>query len=54
MVLKQLNVKNRKSYLCNDLINITEFDTSLLRLDKKESADVNIYHINYIKNKPGN
>ena len=42
MVIKRLNVKNRKYYLYNDLINIKYFDPSLLRLDKKESAGFNI------------
>ena len=46
MVIKQLNVKNRKSYLCSDLINITEFDPSLLRLDKKR-----ICRCSYLSNK---
>ena len=54
MTIKQLNVKNRKYYLYNGLINIKKFDPSLLRLDKKESANINIYYINYIRKKPRN
>ena len=54
MVIKQLNFKNKKYYLYNNLVNIKNFDPSLLRLDKKESANVNIYWINFIIKKPGN
>ena len=46
MVVKQLNVKNRKYYLYNDLINIKNFDPSLLRVDKRSrSANTNIDYI---------
>ena len=35
MTLKQINLKNKKYLLYNDLINIEKFGLSLLRLDKK-------------------
>ena len=35
MVIKQINIKNRTNYLCDDIINIKDFDPSLLKLDKK-------------------
>ena len=31
---KQINIKNRTYYFYNDLINIKDFDSSLLKLDK--------------------
>ena len=35
MVTKQLDIKNRTYCFYNDLINIKDFDASLLKLDKK-------------------
>ena len=48
MVVKQLNFKNKKHFLQNDLIDIRDFDPCFLRLDKKESANANIYYTDYI------
>ena len=47
MVLKQLNIKNRTYHFYNDLINLKDFDPSLLKLDKKSVMDINIYYIYY-------
>ena len=33
--IKQVNIKNRTYYLFNDMINIKEFDSSLLKIEKK-------------------
>ena len=52
MVTKQLNIKNRTYYFWNDLINLKDFDPSLLKLDKKSSMDINIYYIGYVTKKP--
>ena len=52
MPVKQLNFKNTKYFLSNDLIDIRNFDPSLLRLDKIESANANIYSVNYVRKKP--
>ena len=49
---KQLNIKNRTYYFYDDLINLEDFDPSLLKLDKKSSLDVNIYCIGYVTQKP--
>ena len=43
MTLKEINLKNKKYLLYNDLIDIEKFDSSLIRLDKKESIGVDIY-----------
>ena len=51
MVTKQLNIKNRTYYFWNDLINLKDFDPSLLNLDKKSSMDINIYNIGYVTKK---
>ena len=52
MTLKQINLKNKKYLLYNDLINIEKFDSNLLRLDKKESIGVDIYYVEYLAQKP--
>ena len=49
---KQLNIKNRTCYFYNDLINLKDFDPSLLKLDKKSSMDISIYYIGYVTKKP--
>ena len=52
MVTKELNIKNRTYYFWNDMINIKDFDSKLLKLDKKLSMDINIYYIGYVTKKP--
>ena len=48
VVTKQMNIKNRTYYFYNDLINIKDFNSRLLKLDKKTSMGLGIYHIGYI------
>ena len=48
--LRQINIKGCPHYFFNDMINIKNFDPSLLDIDKisfKSTDDV-IYHIEYI------
>ena len=33
--IKEINIENRTYYLFNDVINIEDFDLSLLKIDKK-------------------
>ena len=33
--IKQINIKNRTYYFYNDIIDIKNFDSSMLKLDKK-------------------
>ena len=51
VTIKQMNVKSRTYYLCNDLINIKNFDSSLLKLDKTSFKNTAIYYIGYITKK---
>ena len=51
VVTKQLNIKNRTYYFCNNLINIKDFDAKLLKLDKKTSMGLGIYCIGYVTKK---
>ena len=46
--VKQIEIKNRTYYFYNDIINIEEFDSNLLRIDKKSYKDIDIYYIGYI------
>ena len=48
--LSQINMKNRPHYILNDMINVKNFDSGLLSIDKilfKSTDDV-IYQIKYI------
>ena len=51
MVTKQLNIKNRTYYFYNDSINVKNFDPKLLKLDKNQSTDINIYYIGFATKK---
>ena len=46
--LKQINIKNRTYYFYNDIIDPENFDSSLLKIDKKLYKDIGIYNIGYI------
>ena len=46
--VKQINIKNRTYYFYNDIIDLENFDSSLLKLDKKSYKDIDIYNIEYI------
>ena len=46
--VKQMEVKNQTYYFYNDIINIDEFDSNLLKIDKKPYKDIDIYYIGYI------
>ena len=46
--VKEINMKNRGYYFHDDMINIKNFHSSLLKIDKKSHEDINIYYIGYI------
>ena len=46
--IKQINIKNQTYYFYNDIIDLENFDSSLLKLDKKSYKDIGIYNIGYI------
>ena len=50
--ITQVNIKNRQNCFFNDMINIKNFDPSLLNIDQVpfENNDSVIYDIKYIKN----
>ena len=47
-IVKQTDIKNRTYYFYNDMVDITKFDTNLLKIDKKSYKDIGIYNIGYI------
>ena len=46
--IKEINIKNRTYYFFDDMINITNFDPNLLKIDKKLYKNFDIYYIGYI------
>ena len=46
--VKELNIKNRTYYYFNDIIDIKDFQSNLLKIDKKQYKDNDIYYIGYI------
>ena len=46
--IKQINVKNWTYYFYNDIIELENFDASLLKIDKKSNKDIGIYNIGYV------
>ena len=45
--VKEINIKNRTCCFFNDVINIKEFDSNLLKKDKKSYKDIDILYIGY-------
>ena len=46
--VKQIEIKNRTYYFYNDMINLKNFDSNQLKIDKKHYKGINIYQIGYI------
>ena len=46
--IKQINIKNRTYYFYNDIIDLENFESNLLKIDKKSYKDISIYNIGYI------
>ena len=46
--VKEINIKNGTYYFFDDMINIKEFDSNLLKIDKKSYKNIDIYYIRYI------
>ena len=46
--VKQMNIKNRTCYYYNNKINIKDFETKLLKIDRKSYKNIGIYNIGYI------
>ena len=46
--MKEINIKNRTYYFYNDMINLQDFESDLLKIDKNHYKGINIYYIGYI------
>ena len=45
---KQINIRNRTYYFYNDQINLKDFDARLLKVDKKDCNENDIYYFGYV------
>ena len=46
--IKEINIKNRTYYFFDAMINIEDFDSNLLKMDKKSHKSIDIYYIGYM------
>ena len=46
--IKQINIKNHTCYFFNDMINIKDYNPSLIKIGKMSYKNIGIYHIGYI------
>ena len=46
--VKQINIKNQIYYFYNDIIDLENFDSRLLKIGKKWYREIGIYNIEYI------
>ena len=52
--IREINIKNRTYSFFDDIINIKDFDSNLLKIDKKSYENIDIYYIGYITMKDSN
>ena len=46
--IRQINITNRTYYFYNDRIDLKDFDAKLLKIDKKDYNEIDIYYIGYV------
>ena len=46
--IKEINIKNQTYYFFDDMVNIKDFDSNLLKIDKKPYKNIDIYYIGFI------
>ena len=46
--VKELNIKNRTYYFFDDMIDIRNFHSNILKIYKKSHKNIDIYYIGYI------
>ena len=46
--IKQINIKNWTYYFYNDQSNLQHFDVRLVKIDKKDYKENDIYYIGYV------
>ena len=46
--VKELNIKNQTYYFFDDIIDVKNFHSNLLKIDKTSYKNIDIYYIGYI------
>ena len=46
--IKQINIKNRTYYFYNDQIDLKNSDAKLLKIDKTDYSEIDVYHIGHV------
>ena len=46
--VKEINLKNRAFYIFDDMINIKDFDSNVLKIDKKSYKNIDIYLLHWV------
>ena len=46
--VKQINIKNQTYFFYNNQINLKDFDARLLKVDKKDYKEIDIYCTGYV------
>ena len=46
--INEIHIKHRTHYFFDDMINIKNFDSSLLKVDKTSYKNLGIYNIRYV------
>ena len=46
--IKEIDIKYRTYYFIDNMINIRDFDSNLLKIDKKSYKKIDIYYIGYV------
>ena len=46
--IRETNIKNRTYYFYDDQINLKDFDASMLKIDKKNYKEIDVYYIGYV------
>ena len=47
-LIKEINITNQTCYFFDDMINIKNFYSNILKIDKKLCKDIDIHYIGYI------
>ena len=46
--VKQINIKNRTYYFYSNIMDLKNFESNLLKIEKKSHKNIDIYYIGYI------
>ena len=47
--IREINIKNKTFFFFDHMINIKNFKSDLLKIDKKSYKNIHIYYIGYMK-----